>query len=264
MITECPPGELFEIRYADTKFALETLEANRDVLLGVKVRMETDMVGENGYEALKRGREVSDAAALPLMIHIGNTLPPLPKILAETRAGDVITHCFHDRPGGVLDDEGRVIPEARSAVARGVYFDVGHGRGSFSFRVARQALGQDLLPSTISSDVHTHNYRGPVYDLATTMSKFLYLGLSLPQVIEMTTAIPARSIRMQDRIGTLRPGAYSDVTLLQLIEGPILLTDASKSTGRVTVTAEQVLVPAGVVKNGKVIFLREANRYTSL
>ena len=252
MLSECA-GELEDLRYADTKAVLRTLEANRDVLLGIKVRMEPAMVGQNAREVLKLARETSDAAGLPLMIHIGDTAPALPEILAATRAGDVVTHCFHDRPGGILDADGQVLPSVRAAADRGVFFDVGHGRGSFSFRVARQALAQDLLPATISTDLHSYNVDGPVHDMATTMSKFLYLGLSLPQVVEMTTATPARSVRMADQIGTLRPGASADVTLLELRPGPVALTDASEQ-GRETVTADQALVAVGAVRGGVVVF----------
>src|SRR5581483_3920647 len=193
MLTEWPPGELEDLRHADTEAALATLEAHRDILLGIKIRLDRNVVGNNGREALKRGRAVSDAAGLPLMIHIGDTTPPLPEILAETRAGDVITHCFHDKEGGILDANGTILPAVRAAIARGVLFDVGHGRGSFSFAVARQALAQELLPATISSDLHAHNLLGPVFDLVMTLSKFLYLGLSLSQVIAMTTVSPARA-----------------------------------------------------------------------
>jgi len=254
MLSECA-GELEDLRYADTKAALKTLEANRDVLLGIKVRMEPAMLGENGYAVLKLARETSDAAGLPLMIHIGDTSPPLPEILAEARAGDVVTHCFHDRPGGILDEAGRVLPSVRDAARRGVIFDVGHGRGSFAFSVARQALAQEFLPGMISTDLHIYNVNGPVFNLAATMSKFLHLGLSLPQVVEMTTATPAHSVRMENEIGTLRPGACADVTLLKLREGPVALTDASEK-GRETVTADRALVPAGVVRAGRVVFSR--------
>lgn len=256
MITECA-GELEDLRYADTRAALRTLEANRDVLLGIKVRMEPAMVGQNAREVLRLARETSDAAGLPLMIHIGDTAPSLPEVLEAARGGDVVTHCFHDRPGGILDEAGRVLPSVRAAAQRGVNFDVGHGRGSFSFKVARQALAQDFLPGTISTDLHIYNLNGPVFDMATTMSKFLYLGLSLTQVVAMTTAAPARSIRRADRLGTLCPGASADVTLLELHAGPVLLTDAAEQ-GRETVTADQALVPAGVVRNGEVIYFRPA------
>lgn len=119
MISECA-GELEDLRYADTKAALRTIEANRGVLLGIKVRMEPAMLGKNGHQVLKLARETS-AAGLPLMIHIGDTSPPLPEILAETRAGDVVAHCYHDRPGGILDENGRVLPEVRAAAGRGVF-----------------------------------------------------------------------------------------------------------------------------------------------
>jgi dihydroorotase len=252
MLTE-RAGELEDLRFADTQAALRTLEANRDVLLGIKVRMEPAMVGDNARVVLRLARETSDAAGLPLMIHIGDTAPPLPVILAETRAGDVVTHCYHDRLGGILDGDGRLLPSVRAAAERGVNFDVGHGRGSFSYRVARQALAQGLPPGTISSDLHIHNLHGPVFDLATTMSKFLHLGLSLADVIEKTTAAPAHSVRREAEIGTLRPGACADVTLLEMREGPVELTDAGERQ-RTTEVAERALLPAGVIRGGKVIF----------
>ncbi len=248
-------GELEDLRYADTTAALKTIDANRDVILGIKVRMEPAMCGGNGHAVLKLARETSDAAGLPLMIHIGDTFPSLPEILRETRAGDVVTHCYHDRPGGILDEAGRVLPCVRAAAQRGVLFDVGHGRGSFSFEVARQALAQEFPPAMISTDLHIYNVAGPVVDLATTMAKFLHLGLSLEQVVTMTTLNPARSVRRESEIGTLRPGACADVTLLQLREDPVQLTDASEKV-RETVTADRTLVPAGVVRGGQIIFFR--------
>lgn len=248
-------GELEDLRYADTAAALKTIDANRDVILGIKVRMEPAMCGGNGHAVLKLARETSDAAGLPLMIHIGDTFPSLPEILRETRAGDVVTHCYHDRPGGILDESGKVLPCVRDAVQRGVLFDVGHGRGSFSFAVARQALAQELPPAMISTDLHIYNLNGPVFNLATTMSKFLHLGLSLRQVVEMTTRNPARSVRLENEIGTLRPGACADVTLLEMRAGPVPLTDAGEKV-RETVTADRALIPAGVVRGGQVIFSR--------
>lgn len=248
-------GELEDLRYADTKAALRTIDANRDRILGIKVRLEPAMMGANGHAALRLARETSDAAGLPLMIHIGDTHPALPVILRETRAGDVVTHCYHDRPGGILDEDGKVLPSVRAAAERGVLFDVGHGRGSFAFAVARQALAQGFAPAMISTDLHIYNVDGPVFNLATTMSKFLHLGLSLNEVVTMTTANPARSVRMENEIGALRVGACADVTLLQLRAGPVQLTDAAEQR-RETVTADRALIPAGVVRAGRVIVAR--------
>ena len=238
-------GELEDLRFVDKKKALQTIEANRGLIRGVKARLSRELVGQNARAALLIARETAEAARLPLMVHPGDTPITLDEILGALRPGDVLTHCYHGREEGVLD-QGRVRPEARQAAERGVIFDVGHGRGSFSFATARGALAQGLAPATISSDLHIYNVAGPVFDLATTMSKFLALGLSLTEVVRMTTAAPARVIGAADTIGTLRPGAEADVTLLRIESGSFTLTD---SHGESLVAGER-LVPVHIVRNG--------------
>jgi dihydroorotase len=240
-------GELEEIRHIDRAAALRTIEAHRDLIRGVKVRLSRDLVGANARVALKTARETGEAAGLPIMVHVGDTPVPLAEILDELRPGDVITHCYHGREEGILDARGMVIQAARRAAARGVLFDVGHGKGSFSFRVARQALSQGFRPGTISSDLHVYNLDGPVFDLATTMSKFLHLGLSLDEVVALTTAAPAQVIGHDRALGTLRPGAAGDVTLLALREELSTLED---SVGE-RVEGTQRLVPSGAVRAGR-------------
>src|SRR5436853_6205036 len=144
------------------------------------------------------------------MVHPGDTPIPLDDILRELRGGDVLTHCYHARAQCVRDARGRVRAQARRALDRGVNFDVGHGVGSFAFAVARAALAQELRPGTISSDLHVYNVNGPVFDLATTMSKFLALGLVLDEVVRMTTEAPAKVIGAAGRLGPLTPGAAAD------------------------------------------------------
>jgi dihydroorotase len=240
-------GELEEIRHIDRAAALRTIEAHRDLIRGVKVRLSRDLVGANARVALKTARETGEAAGLPIMVHVGDTPVPLAEILDELRPGDVITHCYHGRKEGILDARGVVIQAARRAAAHGVLFDVGHGKGSFSFRVARQALSQGFRPGTISSDLHVYNLDGPVFDLATTMSKFLHLGLSLDEVVALTTAAPAQVIGHDRALGTLRPGAAGDVTLLALREELSTLED---SVGE-RVEGTQRLVPSGTVRAGR-------------
>jgi dihydroorotase len=240
-------GELEEIRHIDRAAALRTIEAHRDLIRGVKVRLSRDLVGANARVALRTARETGEAAGLPIMVHVGDTPVPLAEILDELRPGDVITHCYHGREEGILDARGMVIQAARRAAARGVLFDVGHGKGSFSFRVARQALSQGFRPGTISSDLHVYNLDGPVFDLATTMSKFLHLGLSLDEVVALTTAAPAQVIGHDRALGTLRPGAAGDVTLLALREELSTLED---SVGE-RVEGTQRLVPSGAVRAGR-------------
>jgi dihydroorotase len=240
-------GELEEIRHIDRAAALRTIEAHRDLIRGVKVRLSRDLVGSNARVALRTARETGEAAALPIMVHVGDTPIPLADILAELRAGDVITHCYHGREEGVLDPRGTVIPTVRRAAARGVLFDVGHGKGSFSFQVARRALAQGFRPGTISSDLHVYNLHGPVFDLATTMSKFLHLGLALDEIVTMTTEAPARVIGHDHPLGTLRPGAAGDVSLFTVRDAAVTFED---TVGERVEGARQ-LVPAGAVRAGR-------------
>jgi len=240
-------GELEELRHIDRAAALRTIEAHRDLIRGIKVRLSRDLVGANARVALKTAREAGEAAALPIMVHVGDTPISLAEILDELRPGDVITHCYHGREEGILDAHGTVTTAARQAAARGVLFDVGHGKGSFSFQVARRALAQGFRPGTISSDLHVYNLDGPVFDLATTMSKFLHLGLPLDEVVTMTTGAPAHVIGHADALGTLRPGAAGDVTLLAVREGPVTFED----TVGERMEGAQRLVPSGAVRAGR-------------
>ena len=126
-------------------------------------------------------------------------------------------------------------------------YAVGHGAGSFDWRVVETALAQGFLPQTISSDLHIYNVAGPVYDLVTTVSKFLYLGLSLDDAIAKVTAVPAQVMGMADAIGTLRVGAWGDAVVLALEEGAFALTDSAG----VTRTGRQMLSPHAVIRQGR-------------
>jgi dihydroorotase len=221
-----------------------------DVIVGIKVRLSTPMVGtdpEQCREALRRTRQAADAIGKPAMVHVGGTAVPIEELLAMLNPGDVVTHCYHGRTEGVLHDDGTVRRSVWHASERGILFDVGHGAGSFNFEVARRALAQGLLPGTISSDIHAWNIAGPVYDLATTASKFLHLGIPLGEVIRRVTVNPARAVGWGDRIGTLAPGAEADVSLLRLVEGEWPFRDTA---GQVEI-GEQRLEPVEVIRAGR-------------
>jgi dihydroorotase len=243
-----PHGELLDLRYANPKLAIRTIEQNRDVILGVKIRLTQNIAGDHDLQALHLAREAADAVKLPLMVHIGGTHSTLDAILAVLKKGDVITHSYRGGQGGILDTNGRVLPSVHSAVGRGVHLDVGHGAGSFSFDVAEKALKQDLLPGTISSDVHQFNVNGPVFDLVTTLSKFLHMGLTVEQVIERATANPARTFAFPTGLGTLRQGVAADIAVLSLAEGDFEFVDSlnSKRTGH------RKFIPAATVKAGRI------------
>ena len=241
-------GELLELRYVNTKLATRIIERNRDAILGIKIRLSRNLTDANDYKALLMAREVSDVVQLPIMVHIGGSYTPLPKILEVLKKGDVVTHCYRAGDGGILDDKGRVLPELFKAVERGVRLDVGHGVGSFGFDVAEKAMPQGVIPGTISSDLHHYNVNGPVFDLATTMSKFLHLGLPLEKVIEMSSTNPANTFGFPQGLGTLREGAEADVAVFSLIEGDFTYTDAEKQTR----VGHRKLVPVATVKSGRI------------
>ncbi|MCI0422114.1 MAG: amidohydrolase/deacetylase family metallohydrolase [Acidobacteria bacterium] len=246
--TDNPYGELLDLRYANPKLAIRTIERNRDVILGVKVRLSRSIAGEHDLQALKLAKEAAAAVGLPLMVHIGDTHTPLPVILSLLTKGDVVTHSFRGGEGGILDDRGNVLAEVRSAMARGVHLDIGHGAGSFSFDTAEKALKQSVVPGTISSDVHQFNVNGPVFDLATTLSKFLYLGLTLDEVIQRASTNAANLFGFPKGLGTLKGGAEADVALFSLAEGDFQFEDALKQKR----LGHQKLVPVATVKAGRI------------
>ncbi len=245
-------GELEDPRWASPALAVAYANENRDVVVGIKVRLGYQMVGQDPERAFVAARKAADRLELPLMVHVIDLPRPLPWLLPRLGEGDVVTHCFHGSEGGsLLDERGRVTPEAFAARERGVLFDVGHGVGSFTFEVARAALEQGFPPDTISSDLHVYNVDGPVFDQPTTLSKLLHLGMDLPAVIEATTNAPARALRRADAIGSLAPGREADITVLEPVDGEHDLVDAAEQHE----LAAQRLVPRWVVRGGELIEL---------
>jgi dihydroorotase len=243
-------GELEDLRYCDPKLAARVASENRDLIVGFKIRFSRQYTGPNDLEGMKRARAAADEAGLPLMIHIGGSYTPLPEFLVLLRKGDVVTHSFNSHPHGLLDESGRLLPEVLEARARGVLFDVGHGAGSFSFEVMEKCLKQDFLPDAISSDLYTANINGPVYDTVTTLSKFLLLGLSLREVIARATVNAARVFNFGAEIGTLRPDAEADLSVLELREGEFTFTDSDGKTR----AGRRKLAPVVTVRGGRLFY----------
>ena len=239
-------GELEDIRWASPKQAIARAREHADLIVGIKVRLGYQMVGNDPAPALRLAREAADELGLPLMVHVIDLVPGLAWLLPYLRRGDIVTHCFHGNEGGILDDTGRVLPAALSARERGVLFDVGHGIGSFAYHVARTAVSQGFAPDTISSDLHAHNVDGPVFDQTTTLSKLLHVGMELGEVIRAATSTPALAVRRAHTIGALVPGQPADVSLLELRTGHWSLPDAAGETEVV----ERLLVPRMVIASG--------------
>lgn len=241
-------GELIDLRFVDPERAAAVALDNPDLVVGFKVRVSELLAGPNGLVALDRALEAGRATDLPVMVHIGGTAFDIEEVLARLRPGDVVTHAFTGWRPGIVTETGRIVAAAHEARARGVRFDVGHGAGSFTWANGEAALAEGFRPDTISSDLHRFNIVSPVHDLATTLSKFLLLGLPLRDVIAMATTAPAVALGPAGAgLGSLAVGAEADVTLLRLEEGRFDLMDSAGTTR----TARQRLVPVAVLRAGQ-------------
>ena len=244
-------GELEDLRWASGAQAIARAREHPDLIVGIKVRLGYQMVGHDPEPALRLAMDAADALGLPLMVHVIDMRPGLSWLLPQLRRGDIVTHCFHGNEGGILDGRGRLAPGVTRARERGVLFDIGHGVGSFSYRVARAAISQGFAPDTISSDLHAHNIAGPAYDQATTLSKLLHVGMELAGVIRATTSTPARAIGREHTMGALAPGRDGDLSVFELRSGRWALPDAAGATEVV----ERLLVPRMAVLAGDVRYL---------
>ena len=241
-------GELEDLRWASGTQAIARAREHPDLIVGLKVRLGYQMTGDDPAPALHLAMDAADALGLPLMVHVIDMRPGLSWLLPQLRRGDIVTHCFHGNEGGILDDRGKLAPGVMRARERGVVFDIGHGVGSFSYRVARAAIREGFAPDTISSDLHAHNVGGPAYDQATTLSKLLHVGMELADVIRATTSTPARAIGREHSIGALAPARKGDLSIFELRSGRWALPDAAGATEVV----ERLLVPRMAVLAGNV------------
>ena len=217
-------GECADLRLLDPAECVRVINANRDLIVGVKVRLGKIASGDSGIAPLEIAREAADETALPIMAHIDNPPPSRREVLGRLRRGDILTHCFKPFPNTPIRSDGEIWEEVLLARERGVVFDLGHGGASFGFDVAEKMLAKGFVPDVISSDVHALNVQGPVFDLLTTLSKFHVLGLDLSTLIATATSNVAKALRRPD-LGSLRAGALGDATLLVIEEGSFDFVD---------------------------------------
>ena len=249
-----PVAELYNIDNAQVEACAMGLAENPDFLLGVKVRMSENVIFKHGLEPLKRGIQACEMCGWPakMMVHIGGveTKELMSDILNLLRPGDVLTHCYSGAPNlagaftNIVQD-GKLLPAALAAKQRGVLFDVGHGGGSFDFTVAEVAIPGGCTPDTISSDIHVFSGNSPGMPfLPNVMSKFLAMGLPLEQVVAMATINPAKIINRAPKIGTLQVGAPGDVTIMDLVEGPVTFVDTrnNKRDGKLLLRPVQTVI----------------------
>ena len=242
---------LADPRLIDEDKIEKAVEANRDIIVGIKIMATGGALGAEGLKPLARARKLGDNLKIPLLVHIGeswtkDTAPVhVGDVLKYLRAGDIVTHMFTVHPGGLLDPNGKIWPQVRDAKESGVLMDVGHGLHNLNFDVARKVLDQELFPDGVSTDGHRGNRAGPVYDLPTTMAKLMALGFSLNQVVEMATVNAARLLGRSAELGFIRVGSPADISILRVDEREWKAVDSQKGT----IQARQALVPVYAIRN---------------
>jgi dihydroorotase len=245
---------LADPRLIDEAKIAQAVEANRDIIVGIKIMATGGALGAQGLKPLERARKLGDELKIPLLVHIGESWSKgtepvaVGDVLKYLRAGDIVTHMFTVHPGGLLDDNGKLWPQVRDAKESGVLMDVGHGLHNLNFDVARKVLDQGLHPDGVSTDGHRGNRAGPVYDLPTTMAKLMALGFSLKQVIEMATVNAARLLGRSNELGTLRIGAAADISVLKIEEREWNAIDSQKGT----IPAHQTITPIYAIRGDSI------------
>lgn len=211
--------ELQNPAFLDVDLFVRMFELHSDLVIGAKARMGTPTVGENGIEPLKRAKRAARSCGLPLMVHIASGPPSIMEVVSLLEVGDILTHCFTAQDMRIVSENGEILEDVKRARERGVIFDLGHGSGAFAFSVAEPLMETGHRPDVISTDIHQLSIDGPMFDLPTTLSKFLALGMTLPEVIRAATARPAEILGLEGRLGTLALGAAADIALFELKRG---------------------------------------------
>ena len=237
----------------DFEGTLQAVEEHRGLVRGIKCRMVSPALEIFGFEMPKLAKRAAKESGLKFMAHIGdpegrydpNVIRQLLPIMEE---GDIVTHFFTTLPGGVLDANGKLVPEAKAAADRGVWLDTAHGRQNFGFDQGRRIIDQGLIPHCISTDLTVPGRLTHVHSLVEMMTRFLALEFTLEQVVTMCTTNPAKAIGEDHRLGSLALGRQADISVLELKEGDWAVYDVPGEK----LTVDKAVVPFLTVKRGKV------------
>ena len=213
-------------RSVNVERTLKTIGNYPDLIRGIKCRASQVITGDLGAEAVRVARKVARVAGLPLIVHVGEPPPLLEDVLDLLEEGDVVTHAFHGKQGGNLMGDPRSLAAVHVARARGVLLDVGHSAASFSFKVMRFAREQGIETDLISTDLHRNSIKGPAYDLPTTLSKLLNLGMPLEQVIAAGSTRPSSFLDPTECEDWLKVGQNADLTVFRVDEVNISVEDS--------------------------------------
>ncbi len=217
-------GGKFEQDLADMKAepAVEMAQQHKGLIIGIKTAHYAGPEWTPVENAVKAGT----TADIPVMVDFGSNRKerPLAELLRnKLRSGDIYTHCYSGLRGEV-DENGKVNPAMFDGRKRGVIFDVGHGGGSFVWRVAVPCIKAGFPPDSISTDLHIGSMNAGMMNQLNVMSKFLALGLPVEDVVKQSTWNPAREIKRED-LGHLSVGATADIAVLREHQGDFGFTD---------------------------------------
>ncbi len=248
--------EIWSEKDLDIPRMAEVIASNREIIRGIKLRCIQALEQSMGIKAVEMAKKIAADSRLPLMIHVGETRKRTDNLKMDefSRAaaallerGDILSHYLTWEPGGLILKDGTIYPELLAARKRGVVLDSCHGLNHFSFTIARHALNAGMIPDVVSTDLATTSLPA-AQSLVVAMSKFLNMGVSLDQVIQMATINPARAIGEEGRRGSLKPGMPADLTMMKLERGSFIFSDG---TGGERMVGEVLLEPTGVFKAGR-------------
>ncbi len=242
-------GEMEDIKNADPEHTARVISMWPDHCVGVKVRQGVFQVGPHGVEPLKLAIEAAEMVKTRVMVHIDKGVG-LPSILELLRPGDIVTHCYQGKGDHILNNEGLVIPEVYNARKRGIYFDLGHGAGSFHYGIAKKAIKLGFLSDVISTDLHVYSLNSPVYSLPETASKLLNMGLNFEEIVRQTTFNPAKILNRSDEIGTLKTGSIADISVFSIEDGNYKFIDAHGNQEN----GSKMITPTLTVRMGKLYY----------
>ena len=245
--------DIFSPASIDLDRTIQVVEDNRDTIHGIKARMVSPALEIMGMEMPRMAKRAAVEAGVKLMVHIGDTEKRydekvIHQLLPILEEGDIVTHLFTANPGGVIDSEGKLVPEAKEAQERGVWLDTAHGRMNFSFDVGQRVLDQGLMPHCISTDLTLPGRQLTVHSMTEMMTRFLAMEFTLEQVVEMCTINPAKALGQEDRIGSLAVGHQADISVLDMTEGDWVVYDVVGGTRK----TDKAVVPVLTVKRGEV------------
>jgi dihydroorotase len=251
--TDTRIGELAFLPLLNIEEAVALAGENPDLIVGFKGRLSTYVTGGGScLPALRLLLEAGNAAKLPVMIHVGDTIEPLGKILDMLRPGDVVSHYLTSRKSNILGVQAfpgsRVIPEVIAARSRGVLLDTARGRNHMAFPQMEAAIGQGLLPDSFSTDLTSVTAADPCFSLMMIATQFMSFGVPFEECLSRMTANPAR-ILGRPELGRLEVGGVGDATILKIEPGDFAVTDVD---GRVRKTNQRV-VALGAVRAGQFI-----------